>query len=73
MSGVFYSSHTNSTCFTTCCRTAICDNEHACPACGEEVPYTPWERHNMAMIELYGGAAVTAMRDKWARRLEEGT
>jgi hypothetical protein len=39
---------TNSTMFTACCRTAICDNERACPRCGNEVvgaeAATPHER-----------------------------
>ena len=28
---------TNSTMFTSCCETAICDDERCCPKCGEEV------------------------------------
>lgn len=37
MSGVFLCSATNSTMFTTCCETAICDDEQKCPSCGEFV------------------------------------
>lgn len=28
---------TNSTMFTSCCDTAICDDESNCPGCGKEV------------------------------------
>ncbi len=28
---------TNSTMFTQCCNTAICDSESQCPACGQKV------------------------------------
>lgn len=28
---------TNSTIFTSCCDTAICNDEKCCPACGQEV------------------------------------
>jgi len=28
---------TNSTMFTQCCNTAICDNQKCCPQCGREV------------------------------------
>lgn len=28
---------TNSTMFTQCCNTAICDHERCCPKCGREV------------------------------------
>lgn len=61
MSGVFFSSHTNSTKFTECCETAICDDQSACPGCGREVPYTPGERHSMAMQKLYGWKEYLAM------------
>lgn len=37
MPGVFYCSPTNSTFFTTCCETAINDNQQKCPACGKDV------------------------------------
>jgi len=35
--GVFLCSPTNSTMFTECCETAICDNETKCPRCNREV------------------------------------
>lgn len=34
---VFFSSPTNSTFFTTCCRVAINDNKQRCPRCGQDV------------------------------------
>ena len=65
MSGVFCCSDTNSTLFTECCRTATCDDESKCPGCGQEVPYTPKQRHDMAMRKCYGDAAVNKMHAKW--------
>lgn len=35
--GVFLCSPTNSTKFTECCETAICDNETKCPRCKRDV------------------------------------
>ena len=32
-----YPQGTNSTMFTTCCGTAICDSEGECPGCGKKV------------------------------------
>ena len=32
-----FPSGTNSTMFTECCETAICDDERCCPSCGLEV------------------------------------
>jgi len=37
MAGVFYDNPKNSTFFTTCCKTAICDYQQKCPTCGEDV------------------------------------
>jgi hypothetical protein len=37
MPGVFYCSPTNSTFFTTCCETAICDHQQKCPRCKADV------------------------------------
>ena len=37
VSGVYLCSPTNSTMFTTCCHTAICDDQANCPSCGVEV------------------------------------
>lgn len=37
MSGVFHCSPTNSTHFTRCCETAICDDQRCCPRCGRPV------------------------------------
>jgi hypothetical protein len=37
MSGVFYDNPNNSTFFTTCCRTAICDDQQKCPSCRRDV------------------------------------
>jgi transcription initiation factor IIE alpha subunit len=40
MSRVFLCCDTNSTMFTSCCETAICDHQQKCPECGEDVhPY----------------------------------
>jgi len=62
MAGVRFSSHTNSTLFTTCCKVAICDDQSKCPVCGEAVPYSPRERWNMAMYAFYGVEEVQKMR-----------
>lgn len=37
MPSVYYSSQTNSTFFTTCCRVAICDHQQKCPNCKKDV------------------------------------
>ena len=71
MSSVFYCSKTNSTTFTTCCGVAICDDESRCPSCREEVPYTPHERHNIAMNKLFGGKAMQQMRSKWRQEMRK--
>ncbi len=68
MARVRYCSHTNSTLFTTCCGVAICDDQNKCPYCGEEVPYTPRQRHNIAMVSLYGVDKVQKMRAEWAAK-----
>lgn len=67
MSGVHFSSHTNSTHFTNCCNTAICEYETHCPNCNEEVPYSQRERHEMAMLRLYGADKLQQMRSKYEK------
>ena len=62
MAGVYLSSHTNSTLFTTCCGTAICDDESKCPHCGEDIPFSPRARWDMGMNGLYGPEKVRKMR-----------
>jgi hypothetical protein len=52
--GVHFSGPTNSTKFTDCCETAICDYQDACPRCGRIVPLSPRGRHNMAMRKQRG-------------------
>ena len=37
MPSVYHCSPTNSTFFTTCCNTAICDNQQKCPRCRKDV------------------------------------
>ena len=37
MSSVFLCSPTNSQMFTTCCETAICDDQAKCPRCKKDV------------------------------------
>ena len=37
MPSVYLCSPTNSTTFTTCCNTAICDYQRECPKCNEKV------------------------------------
>lgn len=65
MARVRFDSGTNSTMFTTCCGVAICDDERHCPSCGEEVPYSPRERWDMAMYGLYGYKDTQKMRAKY--------
>lgn len=42
---VYLSSPTNSTMFTTCCDTAICDDQTECPRCGKLV--YGWDSDNI--------------------------
>jgi hypothetical protein len=50
MPSVFLCSPTNSQMFTTCCETAICDDQGKCPRCGQDVtPYVPGNRHATSM------------------------
>lgn len=37
---------TNSTFFTMCCQTAICDDQKCCPSCGREVVGCDIEDHH---------------------------
>jgi len=72
MATVYLSSHTNSQLFTTCCRSAICQEEKCCPSCGGEVwPETYRARWDKAMKDFYGPEAVERMRAesrrKWRR------
>lgn len=54
MSTVYFSSATNSTTFTTCCRVAI-DNEANCPKCKKEVlPIGERARFQAAKGTSYG-------------------
>jgi len=63
MPGVFFSSQTNSTFFTTCCRVAICDDQAQCPVCKADVlPRSHEGRWNAAMLALYGRKRLDAMR-----------
>lgn len=49
MATVFLSGPFNSQMFTTCCETAICDNQEKCPSCGDEVvPFGRNERWEAA-------------------------
>ena len=68
ISRVFYCGNTNSTLFTTCCKVAILDDELCCSRCKKPVPYTPRQRHDMAMRDLYGSARVDEMRKEWAQK-----
>lgn len=53
MSDVYHCSPTNSTFFTTCCRTAICDHQRQCPRCREFVypDYKDDEKHGIERTE----------------------
>lgn len=51
MRSVFLCSPMNSRMFTSCCNTAICDNQSFCPRCGEEVyPGQNHSNHERAMM-----------------------
>ncbi len=52
MASVRFSGPDNSTFFTTCCGTAITDDEKNCPSCGEEVPGNHRQRWVAAMRTL---------------------
>jgi hypothetical protein len=67
MASVKFSSRTNSTLFTTCCGCAILDNQSKCPGCGEEVPYTPRERWDMAMRQECGYEELKELRKRYYR------
>ncbi len=50
VTGVRYSSPTNSTLFTNCCGVAVCDDQNRCPVCDAEVyPENPRSRHRVAL------------------------
>jgi hypothetical protein len=67
MPGVRFSSATNSTLFTTCCSTAICDDQSRCPACkAEVVPRSPRGRWEMAMQAWFGIKKLRVMRAEYA-------
>jgi hypothetical protein len=59
---------TNSTLFTNCCGTAICDDEARCPRCKKPIPLTPKARWNVAMIAFYGHEKVQQMRREWDKK-----
>lgn len=51
MKRVFLCSPTNSTMFTRCCETAICDDQSFCPKCRQEVyPGEGHTDHQRAMM-----------------------
>lgn len=61
---VHFESQTNSTLFTDCCNTAICDDEKECPGCGKRIELSPRQRWDKAMIDSYGLEKVREMRAK---------
>lgn len=64
MASVYYSSKTNSTLFTTCCRVAIQEDEERCPCCKEVVtPEGSRARHDEAMGQMWGANRVK----RWMR------
>lgn len=58
MSRVYHSGPNNSTFFTTCCETAICDDQAYCPKCKNEVypgkDYNSYQRGRMRWEQAYG-------------------
>lgn len=51
-----FSGPNNSTLFSDCCGSAVCDSESRCPSCGREVrPQTPRGRFTEAMRAWRGG------------------
>lgn len=67
MASVRFSSGTNSTFFTTCCGSAICDDQECCPSCGEQVtPLSHRGRWDSAMQSFYGRDKVREMRKGYA-------
>ena len=55
MPTVEFSGPNNSTFFTTCCGTAICDDESRCRTCKKEIiPRSHRGRWEVAMRTLYG-------------------
>ena len=68
MPGVHFCSDTNSTFFTDCCGSAICDGESQCPRCHKEVlPLSHRGRWEMAMQAFYGTERLTKMRAKYSK------
>ena len=67
MIGVHFCCHTNSTKFTDCCDTAICDDQIKCPRCEKQV-IKPEYRWDMAMNRFYGHAKVQKMRQEARRK-----
>jgi len=66
--GVHFSGYTNSTKFTDCCETAICDDERYCPECKQEIHGTARSRHNEAMMKLFGRDGMAKIRARTAKR-----
>jgi len=63
MKSVFFAGPYNSQPFTTCCDTAICDNQVCCPRCGEPVypesdkdnpEYTAHQRNTLRFKRAFG-------------------
>ena len=50
------------------CHVAICDDERACPSCGQEIPGGREERWNTAMRKLYGSTRMAEIRRGYRRR-----
>jgi len=72
MTGVRYSSPTNSTLFTDCCSVAVCDDETCCPVCGSEVyPKDPRSRHREALRQQMGAGAYAEHRKRMDQLIRE--
>jgi len=59
---VHFCCDTNSTLFTDCCGTAICDDESKCPKCGKEITLSSRARWKTAMLKLYGPKRLKEIR-----------
>lgn len=68
MPTVKFSGPTNSTFFTTCCGSAICDDESQCPTCKQEItPRSYRGRWEVAMQTLYGAERLRRMRARYPK------
>jgi hypothetical protein len=72
MSGVHYSSPTNSTLFSDCCKVAVMDREKKCPVCKALIyPENPESRHDFALRFQLGERRYAEHKEHIRKQLEK--